>query len=984
MTTQRRVQIWASLGFLVGVGCADADQGRFDTDASTDVAASDSIDATHKDAPTFDIADASPDHSDTDARIDSAMRVCADRELCDNGFDDDCSGMADDGCVCIPGSSQMCYLAAPDTAGVGPCTFGTQRCEGAQEFGRWTACEGASGPSGEVCGDNIDNDCNGRVDEGCDCRPGEMGPCYDGPAGTRGVGVCRDGQRLCFAGPGGVGAMWGACTGDTRPSTESCDDMLDNDCNGTVNDCCTCTVGTSRMCYGGPMGTAGVGRCRAGSQTCATGCGGGGSSTGWSDCTGQAIPQPERCDGIDDDCNGVVDDGCLCRLGETQSCYEGAMGTRMIGTCTDGMRTCVAGPDGVGTVWGMCTGQRLPTGETCDDADNNCNGAIDESCVCRRGQTQSCYAGPAGTAGVGPCRAGSSTCEVLAGVARWGTCTGQALPVAEVCGDRVDNNCNGMVDEGCVCVVGNMEGCYSGPAGTAGRGNCRAGTRTCVIVAGAPAWGACTGETLPQTERCDMVDNDCNGVLDDGCACTPGAVQGCYSGPTGTAGVGACRGGSQTCAAGAGGVGAAWGTCTAQVLPATEVCNMVDDNCDGRIDEGCACTVGAMRTCYGGAAGTAGVGVCRAGSQTCALVAGVVAWGDCTGDVVPSAELCTDMVDNNCNGMVNEGCLCTPGATQSCYTGPTATAGVGVCRAGSQTCAAGTGGVGSAWGVCTGQVLPTTETCNMTDDNCNMLVDDGISCAGPTAVCPAPRTVPAGTAVVLTASTTGGVSYRWEVISAPAGAAYTLGSPTAASTTFFSVIVGTFTLRFTVTDAAGRTATCTTTITNQGHGLRVELQWDVGVVPPTTAGRVDLDLHLHNRTATGWFDSADDCFFSNRTPRWDVRSSTADDPSLDIDNVYGFGPENIRVDSPVPATQTYSVGVNYYLGSPSTPANATVRIYCGNVLRGTYMHRMTGGTTFTAANDFWRVARVTFTDPSNCTIVLLDNVLTTAQAISMP
>jgi hypothetical protein len=335
-------------------------------------------------------------------------------------------------------------------------------------------------------------------------------------------------------------------------------------------------------------------------------------------------------------------------------------------------------------------------------------------------------------------------------------------------------------------------------------------------------------------------------------------------------------------------------------------------------------------------------------------------------------------MDNDCNGMVDNGCVCTPGASEACYSGPTGTQGVGICRAGSRTCVAGAGGVGSAWGACTGETLPRAETCNMVDDNCNAMVDDGLSCTGPTVTCPAPVTAPAGTTVTLTATATGAASYRWELVSGPRGGMVSFGSPTSASTTFTSVIVGMYTVRVTVTDASGRTATCTTTVTLQGHGLRVELVWDTGTMAPVTAGRTDLDLHLHNRSAGQWFNDPNDCFYANRTPRWDVRGSTADDPSLDVDNVYGLGPENIRVDAPVVSSQTYSVGVHYFFGD--VRSTATVRIYCGEVLVGTYNRALNGGPILGSSNDFWRVARVVFTSASACTVTRVDDVITFTQA----
>ncbi len=63
---------------------------------------------------------------------------------------------------------------------------------------------------------------------------------------------------------------------------------------------------------------------------------------------------------------------------------------------------------------------------------------------------------------------------------------------------------------------------------------------------------------------------------------------------------------------------------------------------------------------------------------------------------------------------------CSPGQTAPCYTGPAQTEGVGICRAGEQTCAAD-----GTWGICLGEVLPASETCgNDIDENCNGTADE--------------------------------------------------------------------------------------------------------------------------------------------------------------------------------------------------------------------------------------------------------------------
>ena len=884
-------------------------------------------------------------------------------EVCDT-IDNNCDGMIDEGCACRSGESRTCYGGPVGTSGVGVCRSGTQACAVVGGTPAWGTCAGDVLPGAETC-DGVDNNCDGVVDEGCLCPAGAIRSCYPGPAGTEGVGICRAGMQACTAGAGGVGTSWGACGGFTLPGTETCN-MLDDDCDGMIDEGCSCTAGASRGCYGGPVGTSGVGICRSGNQTCSVV----GGIASWGACVGDVLPGSEACDGIDNDCDGVVDNGCVCTAGTMRGCYPGPAGTAGVGICRAGSQTCVAGAGGVGTSWGACSGAVLPGVETCNSIDDNCNGVIDEGCSCRSGDMRACYGGPAGTAGIGVCRPGAQSCVVAGGMASWGGCSGETGPGAELC-DGLDNDCDGVVDNGCLCTAGAARSCYPGPAGTENVGICRSGNQTCVAGAGGvgTSWGSCGGYILPGSETCNSIDDDCDGMIDEGCMCTTGSMRSCYGGPAGTSGVGVCRSGTQTCSV-VGGV-ASWGTCTGDVLPSAELCDGLDNDCDGVVDDGCLCPPGSSRSCYSGPAGTAGVGTCRAGTQMCVSGAGGVgsSWGACGGQVLPAAEVC-DAMDNDCNGIVDNGCGCTPGSSQSCYTGPAGTLGVGVCRAGSQSCVSGPGGVGSSWGACAGDVRPSPETCNLLDDNCNGPVDDGIVC-GPMVTCPAPVTVRAGTTVMLCATAVGGITYAWTVTSAPMGSTYMLGSPSSACTTFTSTIVGIFTLQFTATDAAGRTASCTTTVTMQPFGFRVEMFWD-------TAG-TDIDLHVHNSLAAAWFNTPNDCYFANRTPNWDNVASVLDDPSLDIDDVDGLGPENTRVDTP-PTTQLYSVGVHYWRGMPNT--NVTVRIYCGNTMApiATYTRLMRSASVASddPNNDFWRVARVQFTSATMCTITPVNDIITGA------
>jgi hypothetical protein len=205
----------------------------------------------------------------------------------------------------------------------------------------------------------------------------------------------------------------------------------------------------------------------------------------------------------------------------------------------------------------------------CSNDESNVTPAVECS---PEGASEPCYPGPAALRGIGECQDGIRVCRA----GRWSDCEGHGLPVAEICDDERDDDCNGAADDGCPCVSGTSRDCYDGPATTRGVGACRDGVQACVD----EVWAAeCVGAVLPDVEGCDAADHDCDGAPDDACSCAPGETRTCYTGPAGTVGVGICHGANQVCE------GPLWPTtCPGEVVPDSETCDSSDQDCDGAID----------------------------------------------------------------------------------------------------------------------------------------------------------------------------------------------------------------------------------------------------------------------------------------------------------------------------------------------------------------------------------------------------------------
>jgi hypothetical protein len=293
--------------------------------------------------------------------------------------------------------------------------------------------------SDEVCGNGLDDDSDGEIDNGCECKVGDNQRCYRGDKALAGVGACKWGKQECLGDDSSEFRSWGECRDQGRPDNEQCNDDIDNDCDGEVDEQCGCKDGSRESCSNA---------CGAGERVCEDGV--------FGECSART-PSTESCNGMDDDCDGEVDEV------EAEQCSS---------SCGSGLRRCVAGE------WSSCSAAE-PKTESCNGIDDDCNGAIDDLADM-----------PCSNA----CGSGRRRC--VAG--EWSSCSAPA-PTVETCNGR-DDDCDGVIDD-----LADMA-CSSA---------CGSGVRSCED----GEWTSCSAPT-PETEVCNNQDDDCDGRVDDGLLAT--------------------------------------------------------------------------------------------------------------------------------------------------------------------------------------------------------------------------------------------------------------------------------------------------------------------------------------------------------------------------------------------------------------------------------------------------------------------------------
>ncbi len=353
-----------------------------------------------------------------------------------------------------------------------------------------------------------------------------------------------------------------------------------------------------------------------------------------------------RSTGYDASCNPVCTNGwCSCTVRATvrvnRSSTYTVSGSRI--TTSDGKAYDYCSDAGALTldektsmfpgVYHLTAWSAGPVPEVCDGVDNDASGAIDDAPV-------DCPPG-CNTAGV----CGTGTTAVCNGASGW-SCryTAPAYQAVETTCDRLDNDCDGTVDEGAQCGPEVCDGIDNDGSGAVD--DALTDTPTCSTL------GVCAGGAAPECfgssgwscvstdpayerveARCDLLDNDCDGQVDEGLAGDPAANQ-----------AGVCSGARMACA------GGAWVEPDLALIPAYEpvetLCDGKDNDCDGQTDEALTAPLADRQ-----------LGVCEGIRKVCSGAGGWVepTYASAAPGYAALEQSSCDGRDNDCDGTVDEG-----------------------------------------------------------------------------------------------------------------------------------------------------------------------------------------------------------------------------------------------------------------------------------------------------------------------------------------
>jgi len=568
-------------------------------------------------------------------------------EVCD-GVDNDCDGDVD------PDDAEgaVSWYRDDDGDGFGDAGTTVLACD---EPSGYTAddtdcddTDGAVNPDAtEVC-DGIDNDCDGVTD------PDDAGDAstWYGDGDGDGFGDAASSTQACEVPSGHVSDDQDCDDGDfdvNPDATEVCDGV-DNDCDGVTDPDDSADASTW---YADSDGD-GYGDAGTTTTACEAPTGYGSDTSDCDDSTSAVSPEAtEVCNGIDDDCDGDVDpdtsadastwytdsdgDGFGDAASSTQAC-EAPSGTVSDATdCDDSDATASPGQ-----------------AEVCDGVDNDCDTEVDEDSALDAGTWHADDDGD----GFGDAYDASVSCEAASGtVANATDCDdtdGAVNPDAtEVC-DGVDNDCDGVTDPD--------DSADATTWYTDGDGDGHGDAASSVVACEAPSGTVAdsddcddtTADASPDnTEVCDGIDNDCDTEVDEEDA---DDVATWYADDDGD-GYGDPDAATESCEGPSGHVAndLDCDDAASDVNPAaTEVCDGVDNNCDGETDEDAASDAS---TWYDDDDGD-GFGDPGATSVACEAPSGTVGNGDDCHDgaaaVNPDATEVCDLVDNDCDDEIDE------------------------------------------------------------------------------------------------------------------------------------------------------------------------------------------------------------------------------------------------------------------------------------------------------------------------------------------
>jgi len=442
----------------------------------------------------------------------------------------------------------------------------------------------------EVCNE-ADDDCDGMSDEGISLdSPANCGRCGNRCDQPNTAGTCVDRQCHYECLPGFVDTDHDPSNGcDYRctPTGDELCDLADNDCDTLVDENLDLDSDEDNCgrCGNRCLVVHATPECRSGV------CGYTQCDPGYADVI-EAIPgceyrcpvdpplATEECNAIDDDCDGAVDELPIVGLGDpcTDPGFESIGDT---GACELGRRECRSGVP-------TCVGYVRPAAEACNLVDDDCDGVPDavefnfESDPRHCGGCAPCaldHAIPSCAAGrctIAACQSGYVDFDRDPGNGCEYPCTRTG---PEVC-DGVDNDCDHLIDTADSDLIRpanfcDGDGACAGTQPTCGPNACGAGVGWRCAYGGGVETDGC-GRPLLQESRCDRVDGDCDGRTDESFAAL-GAI--CSDD-----GIGACQG-TGTIACTAAGTGVECRITDPGGAPTSEVCNDLDDDCDGDLDE---------------------------------------------------------------------------------------------------------------------------------------------------------------------------------------------------------------------------------------------------------------------------------------------------------------------------------------------------------------------------------------------------------------